>query len=112
MIAQQHGGHVPLHGRLFAQWMNHAFPNECPQPRAPGVAEAPMTHDEWRARRNMSSGVPKEVMQQLADSAAEAEGTAGQDESCMLWTDEEELITSVDVSRQGIPTAEEGALFG
>merc|ERR1719343_1900778 len=53
-----------------------------------------MTHEEWRASRNTSSDVSKEVMQKLMDLAAETEGTAGQDESCMLWTDEEELISS------------------
>merc|ERR1719240_1916219 len=32
MIAHNHGGRVPLHGRLFAQWLHHAFPHECPFP--------------------------------------------------------------------------------
>merc|ERR1719254_409420 len=46
LIASQHGGHVPLHGEMFALWMHHAFPYECPMPHVSG-AEAPMTHDEW-----------------------------------------------------------------
>eukprot|EP00411_Alexandrium_monilatum_P125784 CAMPEP_0175655760 /NCGR_PEP_ID=MMETSP0097-20121207/12062_1 /TAXON_ID=311494 /ORGANISM="Alexandrium monilatum, Strain CCMP3105" /LENGTH=435 /DNA_ID=CAMNT_0016961817 /DNA_START=14 /DNA_END=1318 /DNA_ORIENTATION=- len=25
-VAERHGGRVPLHGRLFAQWMHHAYP--------------------------------------------------------------------------------------
>merc|ERR1740138_312887 len=29
-IGVAHGGNVQLHGRLFAQWMHHAFPRECP----------------------------------------------------------------------------------
>ena len=29
-IADVHAGTVPLHGRLFAQWMHHAYPRECP----------------------------------------------------------------------------------
>lgn len=33
-VAARHGGQVPLHGRLFAQWMHHAFPNECAHPRS------------------------------------------------------------------------------
>jgi len=105
-IAEQHGGHVPLHGRLFAQWMHHAFPNECPQPRAPGVTEAPMTHDEWRDRRNTSSEVPEEVMQHLADLAAETEGTTELGEAYMPWTEEEELISSIDLRALGSPRAE------
>merc|ERR1719350_580945 len=36
-IAKHHGGHVPLHGRLFAQWMHHAYPRECPFPHAAGT---------------------------------------------------------------------------
>merc|ERR1719220_2130891 len=28
-IADKHGGRVPLHGRLFAQWLHHAYPREC-----------------------------------------------------------------------------------
>ena len=27
-VAEMHGGRVPIHGRLFAQWMHHAFPRE------------------------------------------------------------------------------------
>lgn len=31
-IAARHNGEVPLHGRLFAQWLHFAFPYECPYP--------------------------------------------------------------------------------
>jgi len=31
-ISVQNGGSVPLHGRLFAQWLHFAFPYECPYP--------------------------------------------------------------------------------
>merc|ERR1719437_4854 len=34
-IAARHGGAVPLHGRLFAQWLHFAFPYECPFPSLP-----------------------------------------------------------------------------
>jgi len=44
-IAAKHGGQVPLHGRLFAQWMHHAYPRECPYPHEGGVN--PQTPDEW-----------------------------------------------------------------
>jgi len=39
-IAETHRGKVPLHGRLFAQWMHYAFPQECPFPHAAGKAKA------------------------------------------------------------------------
>ena len=31
-VAAFHGGDAPLHGRLFRQWMHHAFPFECSFP--------------------------------------------------------------------------------
>jgi len=31
-IADFHGGSVPIHGRLFGQWMHQAFPRECAHP--------------------------------------------------------------------------------
>merc|ERR1719456_1749472 len=33
LVAAQHGGQVPLHGRLFSQWLHYAFPYECPYPQ-------------------------------------------------------------------------------
>jgi len=45
-IAGHHGGMVPLHGRLFLQWMHHAYPRECPLPHAAGTT-SPVTQDEW-----------------------------------------------------------------
>jgi len=45
-IAEHHRGVVPLHGRLFAQWMHHAYPLECPYPHATGTT-TPLTPDEW-----------------------------------------------------------------
>jgi len=45
-VAALNGGSVPLHGRLFAQWMHHAFPRECPFPHVGGTTQ-PQTADEW-----------------------------------------------------------------
>jgi hypothetical protein len=45
-ISDLHDGHIPLHGRLFAQWMHHAYPLECPYPHASGTFR-PETQDEW-----------------------------------------------------------------
>merc|ERR1719324_871342 len=35
-IARTSGGKVPLHGRLFAQWLHYVFPRECPFPYKSG----------------------------------------------------------------------------
>merc|ERR1740123_2706285 len=45
-IADHHDGEVLLHGRLFAQWMHHAYPLECAFPHAAGTT-TPLTPDEW-----------------------------------------------------------------
>merc|ERR1712226_1692742 len=37
-IANMNGGRVPLHGRLFAQWMHSAYPQECPFPHVSGTS--------------------------------------------------------------------------
>merc|ERR1719436_65761 len=65
-----------------------------------------MTHRQWRPRRKTWTAVPKEVMQQLTDLAAETEGTADRGETYMPWTDEEELISSIDLRALGSPRAE------
>merc|ERR1740121_1195959 len=49
-IAEFNEGTVPLHGRLFSQWMHHAYPRECPFPPM-ADAERPMTPDEWHATK-------------------------------------------------------------
>jgi len=39
-VAKNHGGMVPLHGRLFAQWLHFVFPRECPFPHKMGSVSA------------------------------------------------------------------------
>lgn len=39
-IAKSNGGRVPLHGRLFAQWLHYVFPRECPYPHKVGAVSA------------------------------------------------------------------------
>lgn len=53
-IAEAHGGTVPLHGRLFAQWMHHAYPRECPYPHVSGTKN-PQTPDEWMEENDQTS---------------------------------------------------------
>jgi len=39
-VAESHGGKVPLHGRLFAQWLHYVFPRECPFPHKIGSIDS------------------------------------------------------------------------
>jgi len=45
-IAEVHDGLVPIYGRLFAQWMHHAYPRECAYPHLAGTT-SPMNPAEW-----------------------------------------------------------------
>merc|ERR1719383_516752 len=47
-LADHHGGKVPIHGRLFAQWLHIVFPRECPYPHVSGTIQ-PKTSKEWKA---------------------------------------------------------------
>merc|ERR1719282_2106475 len=47
-VAAQHDGLVPLHSRLFAQWMHFAYPRECQYPHIAGTT-LNMTTKEWSA---------------------------------------------------------------
>jgi hypothetical protein len=53
-VASVNAGSVPLHGRLFAQWMHHAYPRECPFPHEAGKTN-PMTPDDWMKDRGQES---------------------------------------------------------
>lgn len=52
-IASAHQGKVPLHGRLFAQWMHHAYPRECPYPHSTGATIA-VSPQEWQQHHGVS----------------------------------------------------------
>lgn len=65
-VARHHGGLVPLHGRLFAQWLHHAYPRECPYPHRSGTTR-PLTADEWIQETGLSSKAsPEEILQHTA----------------------------------------------
>merc|ERR1712232_644193 len=71
-IAQHHGGVVPLHGRLFAQWLHHAYPRECQFPHAAGTIN-PQRPEDILQEINATDGdiaASEEVMKQCIDAAA------------------------------------------
>lgn len=65
-IARGPGGEVMLHGRLFAQWLHFAFPNECPYPTVVAGTEA-LTPGHWFGNR------AKSASQQERDAHVQAE---------------------------------------
>merc|ERR1719335_1918367 len=46
IAAQSESGLVPIHGRMFAQWLHYAFPRDCPYPHEMGLIN-PMTPAEY-----------------------------------------------------------------
>jgi len=89
-IAQAHDGQVPLHGRLFAQWLHHAYPRECNFPHMSGTVKAMYPVQFATAHGAHLLEATPEVMQMHASRAAEA----GDDQKPMVlpWSHEEELV--------------------
>jgi len=84
-VASHHDGSVPLHGRLFAQWLHLAFPNECAYPQVLTSSSAsPLTAEDVSSGDYISSVQDMERYVQNVDSFA-----AGPTES--IWTDDEVL---------------------
>jgi hypothetical protein len=107
-IASEHFGTVPLHGRLFAQWMHHAYPRECPFPHVAGTT-SPVSPDEWMQETGESCFATDEEIEQYvavqsqepvvpAEKVQEADETdnygGGRDEASLLWLPQEELLVA------------------
>lgn len=91
-IAAAHDGRVPLHGRLFAQWLHYVFPRECPFPHKAGTSTA-MTPAEFGEGYVASD----QEMQRHVSNASHlpAVETEAEDAEWMSqWSHEEELIAS------------------
>jgi len=97
-VASRHGGRVPLHGRLFAQWMHHAFPNECPHPHISGTT-APKTTEGFT---KIGGKVSVTAVERAQHIAAHTAPTKSQEESVesLLWSEDEELLSYDDLDLQ------------
>jgi len=98
-IASGHGGTVPLHGRLFAQWMHHVYPRECPYPHLSGTTN-PQTPDEWLESTGLETEATEAEMKEhvsKAEMVREVEATQAEQEDkedadTLPWSPEEELL--------------------
>jgi hypothetical protein len=88
-IASLHQGVVPLHGRLFAQWMHHAYPQECPYPHKSGTTRQ-QTGDEWFIESGMESLATSKEMNEFTKQSASLAGDS--EEVIMPWSTDEELL--------------------
>merc|ERR1719410_3048708 len=103
-VADHHGGRVPIHGRLFAQWLHIVYPRECPYPHVSGTIQ-PKTAKEWKASGKTVNALQEEKQQyiEVASRLKEAprrqttteaaESASALDDLCTtMWTLEEELV--------------------
>jgi len=98
-IAATHGGQVPLHSRLFLQWLHYVFPRECPFPHKTGTvaAVAPLEY----SGNYVASAEEMKAHSALANSSdlntsfeAEQEDTHWMSQ----WSEEEELIAGYEAA--------------
>merc|ERR1719433_1002699 len=96
-VASQHHGRVPLHGRLFAQWMHHVYPRECPYPHAVGTTNHKNVF-QWADENGIEAlSASKQEIEHYTSNATiantEGAGTPAKARA-LMWTAEEELVVS------------------
>lgn len=88
-------GRVPIHGRLFAQWMHNVFPRECPYPHQEGTVSL-WSAEEWTLKmgRASSQATPEEMAEVIAADTCKLSGRdgCGSADSLLPWSDFEELL--------------------
>jgi len=106
-VAELHGGRVPLHGRLFSQWMHYTFPRECPFPHKTGAF----------AQHTLTPGAfgggyiaPKEEMERHASATLDTTQENNEADWMAGWDDEEELV-GLHHDEMKAPWERQGGLF-
>merc|ERR1712151_325225 len=77
-VAEHHGGRIPLHGRLFSQWMHQAYPRECPFPHVTGTTY-PHREESWSSSTGLDFKATEEEMRQHTESAPRRPEATGSD---------------------------------
>jgi len=90
-IAASHDGRVPLHGRLFAQWLHHAYPRECPYPHLSGQTRPLQTEDWTRVTGQEVTASPSAMARHAGIRPSIAPRKRGPLENA-AWSYEEELF--------------------
>eukprot|EP00928_Gymnodinium_smaydae_P061944 TRINITY_DN458_c0_g5_i1.p1 TRINITY_DN458_c0_g5~~TRINITY_DN458_c0_g5_i1.p1 ORF type:complete len:557 (-),score=137.25 TRINITY_DN458_c0_g5_i1:59-1729(-) len=110
-IAAQHGGLVPLHGRLFLQFLHHAYPRECPYPRK-SVSQPAERPEFWISRQASEAKVTKEEIAKYMNVDAMHNFTS-RSSGGLPWSDEEDLFMNnvwLDDAGDDV-TSDEASLF-
>jgi len=93
-LGDHHGKQIPIHGRLFAQWMHFAYPRECPFPHISGTTQ-PKNAKEISAAGRATTANAEEMERHVK---AGRQGRSDAPERCNdgicsdMWSAEEELV--------------------
>jgi len=98
-VAKHHGGLVPLHGRLFAQWLHYAYPRECQFPHISGTIN-PLRPEDILATANgndeeisASEVEMKRIVEATPPKKHRVPGSeADASEESAMWSLHEELV--------------------
>lgn len=100
-VAEHHGGRVPIHGRLFAQWLHHVYPNQCPYPHLTGMSD-PKHKQAFEEVTGMNSQLTNAEMTAFVHNASKMppppKNLSADAGSCAPWEDEEELFAPLPSS--------------
>lgn len=91
-VAEHHGGLVPVHGRLFSQWLHLAYPMECRFPHVSGSTK-PEISDKWSERTGLPHLATREQMQKYMVPKSSASQLEQKEDTSPMWTMDEELLT-------------------
>jgi len=98
-VAASHGGLVPIHGRLFQQWLHHAYPLECAFPHMSGTVR-PLTEEDYVLETGVDSRASvEEIFQRIEEAAPRwrREKLEVDDLESVLWIAEEETLDTLEV---------------
>jgi len=87
-IAAGHGGQIPIHGRLFSQWLHYIFPKDCPFPHKAGTVSSmsPMQYGAYMASE-------REIRKHAGETHNESNGT-DENDWMSQWSEDEELLSA------------------
>merc|ERR1719198_1388782 len=97
-VAKHHGGKVPLHGRLFAQWLHYAYPRECNYPHIAGTIDPQRPEDLLAANLTEDDISANETVMKAIVAAAPAQkrripgSEVDASEESAMWSMHEELV--------------------
>jgi len=96
-IAERHNGKVPLHARLFAQWMHFVFPSECPYPHA--VEDAAVLRPSHWSGQQRATATDEERERCISEFAMQPEAAVG--EPLLSQWDDGEVLLLEDLPLRG-----------